>query len=142
MMNLKKKMYEKLKGLVFKYTRLMDPKYLYLVEPIQLAFLVNYLENNKNIDGSILEVGVDKGMTTRFLCEHIVKSRSPIKYFVIDTFNSFTEDDINFEVENRGKPKSDGDFLNFTYNNFNVWSSKFKEFSFLMPYQSDCSKFD
>ena len=90
MLNLKKKLYEKLKGLVFKYTRLMDPKYLYLVEPIQLAFLVNYLENSKNIDGSILEVGVDKGMTTRFLCEYISKSKSSIKYFVVDTFNSFT----------------------------------------------------
>ena len=142
MLNLRKKLYEKLKGLVFKYTRLMDPKYLYLVEPIQLAFLVNYLENSKNIDGSILEVGVDKGMTTRFLCEYISKSKSSIKYFVVDTFNSFTEDDINYEVENRRKQKSDADFLNFTYNDFNVWSSKFYEFSFLTAYQSDYSKFD
>ena len=142
MWNLKKIMYEKLKGLLFKYTRLMDPKYLYLVEPIQLAFLVNFLENIKNNGGSILEVGVDKGMTTRFLCEHIRLSKSPIKYFVVDTFNSFTEEDVNYEVENRSKPKSDADFLNFTYNDFNVWSSKFKEFSFLTAYKSDCSKFD
>ena len=142
MWNLKKRMYEKLKGLLFKYTRLMDPKYLYLVEPIQLAFLVNFLENIKNNGGSILEVGVDKGMTTRFLCEHIRLSKSPIKYFVVDTFNSFTEEDVNYEVENRSKPKSDADFLNFTYNDFNVWSSKFKEFSFLTAYKQDCSKFD
>jgi hypothetical protein len=142
MWNLKKRMHEKIKGLLFKYTRLMDPKYLYLVEPIQLAFLVNFLESIKNNGGSILEVGVDKGMTTRFLCEHIRLSKSPIKYFVVDTFNSFTDDDVNYEVENRSKPKFDSDFLNFTYNDFNVWSTKFKEFSFLTAYKSDCSKFD
>lgn len=68
---MKKEIHEFVKKMVFKYTNILDPKYQYLVEPIQLAFLVNFLNENRYINGNILEVGVDKGFTTRFLCEHI-----------------------------------------------------------------------
>lgn len=139
---MRKNLHEFLKKMTFKYTNFLDPKYQYLVEPIQLAFLVNFLNEKKNLNVNILEVGVDKGFTTRFLCEHINSAKLDVQYFIVDTFNSFTQEDINYEVMNRGKSKDNPDFMNFRFNDYNTWSSKFKNFTFLKPYQSDCSVFD
>jgi O-methyltransferase len=139
---MKKNIYEFLKKMAFKYTNILNPKYQYLVEPIQLAFLVNFLSEKKDLTGSVLEVGVDKGFTTRFLCEHIKSENLDVKYFVVDTFNSFTNEDINYEVINRGKSRDNPDFMNFKFNDYETWSSKFKDFTFLHPYKSDCSVFD
>ena len=139
---MKKEIHEFVKKMVFKYTNILDPKYQYLVEPIQLAFLVNFLNENRYINGNILEVGVDKGFTTRFLCEHIKSEKLDVQYFIVDTFNSFTQEDIDYEVMNRGKSQNNPNFMNFKFNDYFTWSSKFKNFTFLKPYKSDCSVFD
>jgi len=139
---MKKIIHEIIKKYVFKFSKILDPRYPYLLEPIQLAFLVNFLEQHRDLKGALLEVGVDKGMTTRFLCEHVIKSKIDIKYFVIDTFSSFTDADINYEVENRGKVRNDPNFKNFTYNNYDTWVSKFKDISFLSAIKCDCSEFN
>jgi len=138
----KKKIYEQVKKLAFKYTNVLKPRYPYFLGPIQLSFLINFLELNKELDGHFLEVGVDKGMTTRFICEHIIKSKLNIEYFVVDTFSSFTDEDINFEIENRGKQKGDSNFLNFKYNDYERWASNFRNMDFLTAFKCDCSQFD
>ena len=80
-------------------------------------------------------------MTTRFLCEHI-KDLTNHKgtYYAIDTFESFTKKDLAWEINKRGKKKSE--LEGFSYNNFEKWSNNFVEFPFIKPIKSDCSIVD
>ncbi|MDG1154102.1 MAG: TylF/MycF/NovP-related O-methyltransferase [Alphaproteobacteria bacterium] len=133
---------EYVKKFALRYLKVGAPKYDFNVEPIQMALLVNEIERMKNIDGCICEIGVARGMTTRFLAEHI-KSQNieeKNKYFAIDTFNSFVKDDLTFEVEQRDKKIID--LRGFEYNSYNVWKSNFSEFNFINAIQADCALFD
>jgi predicted O-methyltransferase YrrM len=129
------------KKLAFRYTRLGAPEYPYIVEPIQLATFVNELERTKDIDGSILEIGVSRGMTTRFLCEHLVATgRRRERLYAIDTFESFHARDVDFEVKHRGK--SHDEIWGFGYIDFDSWKRNFRRFEFLKAYKTDCATFD
>jgi hypothetical protein len=133
---------EAVKSLVFRHTNLGRPRYPYNVEPIQLATLINELERTKEINGSIVEIGVARGMTTRFLCQHIVSQglQNSLVLYAIDTFRSFTEKDMEFEVRSRGK--SIAGLKAFTYNDFDVWRRNFLDYPFVKVVQSDCAAFD
>tara|TARA_B100000886_G_scaffold327009_1_gene274044 strand:- start:569 stop:1246 length:678 start_codon:yes stop_codon:yes gene_type:complete len=139
---LKKILIENLKKIAFKYLKLGKPNYLYCVEPAQLAAIVNELSRLKDIKANIAEIGVARGLTTRFICEHIVNEemQKNLKFFAIDTFDSFTDEDLDFEVKNRGKILND--LKGFEYNDFNVWKKNFEKFPFLEAIQSDCSIVD
>lgn len=141
-MSLAKSARELAKAIAFRYTKLGVPRYPYNLEPIQLAQLVMELERVRPLQGSFVEIGVARGLTTRFLCEHIRVQRPPhaIDYYALDTFSSFTDEDLNYEVEKRGKelPALRG----FEYNDYAVWKRNFAEFPFLKAIQSDCSTFD
>lgn len=130
------------KKVMFRYTDLAKPKYPYNVEPIQLAEIVKGIDNvvipGKKI--CVVEVGVARGMTTRFIAEHIQLQRYNADYYCIDTFSSFTKNDLAIEVKERGKKRED--LHGFAYNDYEVWKKNFKEFSFIIPVQCDCSKFD
>jgi hypothetical protein len=137
-----KKLKELAKKFAFKYLKLGSPKYDYCVEPIQLALLINEIERLKNNDGCICEVGVARGLTTRFLAQHIKEQKieQNNKYFAIDTFNSFTNTDLKFEVEKRGKKYDD--LRGFEYNSINVWKENFSKFNFVQAIKADCGIFD
>jgi len=136
----KKIIREILKGLIFKYTNLWNPSYPYWLEPCQLAFLVNEISSTKNIDGCLLEIGVARGMTTKFLCEHIVKENINVKYYAMDTFRSFDIADMKFEVDERGKILED--IYAFDFNDLDVFRQKFKDYDFIEVIKSDCKEFD
>ena len=130
-----------LKGFVFRHTKFGSPDYPYNVEPIQLAMLINEMERLQTIQGSIVEIGVARGMTTRFLVEHVVsKNICDQKFFAIDTFASFTDSDTIFEIEKRGKSKAD--YKAFAYNDFEVWVKNFVKFPFVEAIKTDCSVYD
>ena len=133
-MNRLSKIKEFVKKLAFRYTKLGDPKYPYNLEPVQLAEIIHGI--NKAAAGNkivnIYEVGVARGMTTRFICEHIVSNNFFCNFFCIDTFSGFTENDVEYEVNNRGK----------SYNDFDIFQKNFKEYSFLKPLKIDAAKFD
>ncbi len=133
---------EILKKLIFKYTPFGAPKYHYNIEPIQLVSFVNEIERLRNTSGSIVEIGVARGLTTRFICEHIRGSgySESLKYFALDTFSSFTKEDVDFEVDKRGKRRDE--LVGFGYNDFDVWCKNFLEFDFLKPIKADCSTYD
>jgi predicted O-methyltransferase YrrM len=133
---------EFIKKIAFRYLKLGAPKYNFNIEPIQLTFLVNEIERLKDINGSICEVGVARGLTTMFLAEHISNQsiEEKNKYYAIDTFDSFVKSDLEFEVKNRGKVLSD--LKGFEYNSIDVWRKNFSEFTFINLIQADCSKFD
>ena len=129
------------KRLAFRYTRLGAPDYPYIIEPVQLATLVNELDRVREISGSIIEVGVARGMTTRFICEHLVASgRESEQVYAIDTFDSFCPRDVDFEVKHRGKTPQD--VSGFGYINYDSWRRNFREFKFLTACKADCSTFD
>ena len=141
-MSVLKPLREAAKGLAFKYTKLGVPRYSYMAEPVQLAKLVEEIERLKSVKGNIVEIGVARGMTTRFLCEHIRNQglEDSLTYYAIDTFASFTEEDLEYEVSKRGKPMFG--LRAFEYNDFDIWKKNFQEFSFVKAIKSDCSIVD
>jgi O-methyltransferase len=131
-----------MKKMVFRYTTLGVPEYRFNLEPIQLATLVFEIERLKHTIGSIVEIGVARGLTTRFLCEHFVKTGCTNQdLYAIDTFSSFLAHDLDYEVEHRGKKKADLEG-NFGYNDFAIWKKNFRAFPFVKAIQSDCATFD
>ena len=52
----------------------------------------------------------------------------------------FTDSDLEYEVSNRKKDLAQ--LKGFQYNDFNVWKSHFRDFSFLKAVKSDCGKLD
>ncbi len=142
MTNIVKTLKEKAKTLIFRHTSLAAPTYRYNIEPIQLAYLIMEIERLKNVQGNIVEIGVARGLTTRFLAQHIKNQKldQSLKLYAVDTFESFTEADLAFEVSNRGKSLDALDA--FKYNDYDVWKNNFTEFRFVVPVQSDCSVVD
>lgn len=141
-MNLKKAVIESSKKFVFRHTSFGAPRYPYTIEPIQLATLVHEIERLKSVEGSIVEIGVARGMTTRFLAEHLTKQGlgSSTTYYAIDTFDSFTEADLQHEVVNRGKNITA--LRSFEYNDYAVWKANFEQYPFVKAIQSDCVEVD
>jgi predicted O-methyltransferase YrrM len=142
MTNFVKTLKEKAKTLIFRHTSLAAPTYRYNIEPIQLAYLIIEIERLKNVQGNIVEIGVARGLTTRFLAQHIKNQKmdQSLKLYAVDTFESFTEADLAFEVSNRGKSLEALDA--FKYNDYDVWKKNFTEFKFVVPVQTDCSIVD
>ena len=85
---MKKIILENIKKFIFNYTRFGAPSYSYNLEPIQLSEIILSIEKTKELSGSICEIGVARGMTTRFICEHLKLLNYKEKFFCIDTFSS------------------------------------------------------
>lgn len=137
---LKKIIKENLKKIIFKYTKIGSPTYSYNLDPLQLAEIINSLEKVKNIEGAICEIGVARGMTTRFICEYLENRDEQPKFYCFDTFNSFAKEDIQYEVEKRNKTKSE--LIGFSYNDFEKWKNNFKQFDFVKAIKKDIKNFD
>jgi predicted O-methyltransferase YrrM len=140
--NLVRPLKEAAKSFAFRYTRLGAPSYPYKIEPIQLTFLVGELERLKTTAGNVLEIGVARGMTTAFLCQHIVNQGydRALTFYAVDTFESFTAADVEHEVVARGK--SADALMAFGYNDFDVWRGNFARFPFVKAIKGDCSGVD
>jgi hypothetical protein len=89
------------KKFAFQHTSLAAPQYSYCVEPIQLATLIYEMDRLKSVGGCIVE--------------HLVRNDiTDTNLYAIDTFSSFTEDDLSHEVNVRGK--SLASLRSFEYN--------------------------
>jgi O-methyltransferase len=130
------------KTLVFRYTPIGRPKYEYNLEPIQLAEIINQIERLKNSNGNILEVGVARGMTTKFVLTHLRLNGglSSGKYIALDTFKSFPDDDLSYEVNKRGKKL--WQLKGFSYISLKSWTRNFRGVNALQIEESDCKVFD
>src|SRR4051794_9175760 len=84
--------------------RLMTPSYPYKVDPGELATMIELIEGSRAANGAIAEVGVAKGDTSVFLLEHLRSVGDPRTLMLFDTFSGFTQDSIDVEVGQRGKP--------------------------------------
>jgi O-methyltransferase len=81
------------------------PRFVYNFTAPQLCFLCNCIENTRYVEGAIAEIGCHSGDTTIFLNNYIFNQKINKIYYAIDTFSGFVEEDINYEVTIRGKPK-------------------------------------
>lgn len=101
--------------------RLAAPSaYRFGLEPAQLAWLVDALEETKELGGSVVEIGVARGKTTVFLNEALTRMSDPRTYICVDTFAGFTDDDVRHEQTQRGKRGIR--FPEFSYNNPKVFA--------------------
>lgn len=131
------------KSLLFRHTTIGKPTYGYQLEPIQLAEIVLGIEavmQGRTSQATIVEIGVARGMTSRFIAEHIRASGYDVRFFCIDTFSSFTDEDLRHEETHRGKSRKDMSW--FTYNDYAAWKRNFAGYDFVRPIQADAGRFD
>lgn len=85
----------------------LRPTYPYWVTPGTLATIVGLISRTETRGGSVVEVGVGRGLTSVFLLEHLKATGDPRSLILIDTFTGFTETDIDYELRNRNRKRSD-----------------------------------
>ena len=85
------------------FRKFFFPRYVYNFTAPQLCFLCKCIEDTRYIEGAIAEIGCHSGDTTIFINNYIINQKIQKTYYAIDTFSGFVEEDINFEVTNRGK---------------------------------------
>jgi O-methyltransferase len=74
--------------------------------PEQLCFMIRCLNETRSIPGDVVEIGCAGGQTTVFLNKHLdAAGETSRKYLCLDTFEGFTDADIAFEIEHRGKER-------------------------------------
>jgi SAM-dependent methyltransferase len=128
------------KKLAFRYfPALSAPGYGYGLDPAALAFLVIAISERAGTPGCVAEVGVARGMTTRFLAEHMAREGIRKPYHAIDTFAAFVPDDVAYEKTHRGKTTAD--LAGFTYNDVGAWRRNFQAFDFIVAHACDCKQF-
>ena len=99
---------------------LSRPTYAYNLKPAQLAALVNALDRTRHMSGSVVEIGVARGMTTVFLKRHMAETADERRFLCVDTFSGFLTEDVAFERNHRGKNHPT---LNaFTYNDPRIFA--------------------
>ena len=69
----------------------------------QLCFLCQCIEQVREVNGSIAEIGCAIGNTTVFLNNYMDAEKIEKKYFAIDTFSGFVSEDVEYEVSKRNK---------------------------------------
>ncbi len=79
------------------------PRYAYNFTVPQLCFLCQCIEEVRDVEGSVVEVGCHNGATTVFLNRLMDDLGIEKNYYAIDTFSGFTISDLDFEVNHRGK---------------------------------------
>lgn len=69
----------------------------------QLCFLCQCIEDTKDVEGAVAEIGCANGSTTVFLNKFMDAQNIQKKYYALDTFSGFVAEDIELEVVGRGK---------------------------------------
>lgn len=118
-------------------------RWQYMFNPKQLCYLCSCIDRTAHLPGPILEVGCSYGDTTVWLNKHMDYCGIEKPYIAIDTFSGFTESDLNYEVEERGKQR-DALKVVFALNN-KRWFDKRIHYNGIRRVQSikaDASVFD
>jgi predicted O-methyltransferase YrrM len=89
------------------FRRYMYYRYQYLMAPAELAFLVQSITETRDVSGDVVEIGCALGNTTCFLNHHLRRANIQKPYYCIDTFSGFVQDDVAFEIDQRGNDLGD-----------------------------------
>ena len=116
-------------------------KYPYNLEPSQFVTLVEAIDALADKPGCIVEVGCYRGWSTMFVCEHLKKAypKNPPPYYALDTFDSFVGGQLDHEVAKRSKVRKE--LEGFFNNDYDIWSSNFKNYPFVRAIKADCANF-
>lgn len=138
----KKTVVEFAKSAIFRFTRFGRPRYTFNITPGQLAFLMEKSTEIYRRNGVVrfAEIGVARGMTARFLLEYFKTENINYRYMIVDTFSSFVETDLDFEVNQRGKER--WKLQSFGYLDFKKFKENFASFDDVEIFQADASSFD
>ena len=79
------------------------PKYGYNFTVPQLMFLCESLGETRDVPGAVVEIGCHNGATTVLFNRLMDDLGMQKDYYAIDTFSGFTSEDVDFEVQHRGK---------------------------------------
>ena len=94
---------------LIKFIFFKSPLYKYFLPimkfDMSIAQLNVIIQSLKEIngDGDVLEIGVGGGATSVVINQFIKHAQLRRKYIAIDTFSGFTDEDVAFENNNRGK---------------------------------------
>jgi len=122
---------EQLKSWVYRSELLAEisaPSYRYCLQVSELCALADALSATAGSQGTVVEMGVARGMTTVFLNTHLDALKDTRKYLAIDTFSGFTPGDVDFEVAHRGKSRQA--YFGFTYNDERVFRRNMSNLGF------------
>lgn len=72
----------------------------------QLFFLCQCVEQVREVEGAIAEVGCAQGHTTVFINKYMDAQKIDKKYYAVDTFSGFVPEDLAYEVSKRQKKLS------------------------------------
>jgi len=124
------------------FRRFVFPRWRYNFAAIDLLFMCNCLEELRGVNGSVVEVGCEYGETTLFLNRFMSDSKLEKKYYCIDTFDGFTENDIRFEIETRAKRREN--LLGFRKNSKKWFKRTVSDagYNSIGIFQADASVFD
>ena len=123
--------------------RYFFPGYEYQMRPSQLCFLCECVEQTRNVPGAVVEVGCAFGTTTLFLAQYMDAQEIEKDYYALDTFSGFVQEDIEHEVLQRGKPRSEytGRFVA----NKQAWfddTMRIHDVQWVRSIQADANRFD
>jgi O-methyltransferase len=127
---------------------LSRPRYVYNLDPAQLAWLCSSIEETKAAEippseqGCIVEVGVARGMTSVFLLEHMRRTKDERTYVCLDTFSGFTDENVEYEVNIRNKARRN--YRSFSYNQRELFEANLAKCGFnnMLVIEADASVFD
>jgi hypothetical protein len=120
----------------------MAPTYKYKISPGQIAALINLINDTRESEGVIVEIGVAQGDTSVFILEHMRTTGDSRKVFLFDTFDGFTSESIEYEINLRGK--SAAFFDKFRYGSEAIFSKNLTSagYSNFITRKGDAAKFD
>ena len=118
------------------------PQYPYKITPGELCQLIAAIDATKGNKGSIVEVGVARGMTSFFLAKHLQSTQDDRQLVLLDTFSGFDDASIEYEVKQRQKSKSE--ISAFWYHSRRVFENQIRNIPYknIKVLQADAAKFD
>lgn len=134
------------KGVVYRtpgLRNIMLPEYRYWVDPGQLAAMIELIDATRRPGGgAIVEIGVARGYTSVFLLEHLRTTGDDRILVLVDTFDGFTRESVDYEVERRGKRTAE--LADFSYCDPRILDRSLARLGYAnyRIVQEDCSKVD
>jgi len=121
--------------------RWLLPSYIYQFSPSHLGIMVDLLDRTAAVDGAVLEVGCFHGATTVYLNEHLRARGSTKRYFAVDTFAGFTDDDVAVE---RARGRTSHPYTGFRRNSITTFrrTMRLNGIDRVTAFQADAKTFD
>lgn len=122
--------------------KFLFPRWRYNFSAVDLLVICECINQVKDVKGALVEVGCEYGETTLFLNNYLNEAGISKSYVCVDTFNGFTERDLDYEVNIRLKTRAN--LLGFRNNSKNWFLKTMRDagYSYVQVFQADAATFD